>query len=73
MKKECIFRCQINGKWYRVLVEPHPNLEGHFIYWTYVERRRFDTVYWNTLAGAIGSILTVYGPEFNVEYKAIWL
>lgn len=47
--------------------------EDHFIYWTYVERRRFDTFSWDTLAGAIGSVLTVFGPDFMNDFRAIWL
>ena len=72
MEKECVFRCQFNGKMYRVLMCKHENREGMNVYWVYKGRRKKDKWPWMSLAGAVGSIMCEMGTEFMDKYKSIW-
>ena len=72
MKKELIFKCQINGKWYRVFECVHPNEERRTVYLTYIGRKRFDHCTWSCLGSAIGSILSVMGKDMMIDLVEVW-
>ena len=72
MKKKCIFKCPINGKWYRVFECVQPNDEYKTYYQTYVDRRRLDVRTWFCLGGAIGSILYESDRNMFNELKVVW-
>lgn len=72
MTKDCIFKCQINGKWYRVYECVHPGDMRRTYYLTYVGRRRYDHSTWGSLGAAIGSILGACDGDVISDLKYIW-
>lgn len=72
MKKNCVFKCQINGKWYRVYECVHPDDEHKKFYQTYVGRKRLDLCYWSYLGSAIGSILSVLEDSVLTDLVEVW-
>lgn len=72
MKKKCVFKCQINGKWYRVYECVLPVDEHRTYYRTYVGRKRFDPFTWERLGGAIGSILCEYHSTVVYDLIDMW-
>lgn len=54
MEKECIFRCQRNGRTYRVVAVPKENTSRGVMYFAYIGRKRLEPIGW-------------YNPEFAIE------
>lgn len=54
MEKECIFRCQRDGKTYRVVAVPNKRACKGVMYFAYIGRRRLEPMAW-------------YNPEFAIE------
>lgn len=72
MKKRCIFKCQINGKWYYVYECPNPILRVLKYYQTYIGRKRLDSCTWSCLGSAIGSILKNADEGALVDLVEVW-
>ena len=73
MEGQCIFRCQFSGRKFSVVAQDNPKVEGSSLFWTYEGRKRLDAFPWNTLAGAIGSILCEQNARFMVDLRKVWL
>lgn len=71
--KQCIFRCQFDGKCYSIYASMHPKREGELIYWTYVGRRLFDHFHWDSFEGAVGSILLSNHDFHMSDFRKVWL
>ena len=70
MKKECIFRCQRNGRTYRVVAVPNEHACRGVMYFAYIGRRRLDTIGWYNPVFAIYSVLCdAFGPGLWKEIK----
>lgn len=54
MERECIFRCQRNGRTYRVVAVPNEHASRGVMYFAYIGRRRLEPIGW-------------YNPEFAIE------
>ena len=54
MKKKCIFRCQANGRRYRVMAVPNVKASRGEMYYAYVGRHRLEKYAW-------------FNPEFAIE------
>lgn len=54
MTNECIFRCQKDGKTYRVVAVPNERAARGVIYLAYIGRKRLEPFGW-------------YNPEFAIE------
>lgn len=72
MKKECVFKCQIHGLWYRVYECVNPDDKGWNYYQTYIGKKRLDHRTWSCLGSAIGSILTVADESAMNDMKVVW-
>lgn len=72
MDKQCVFRCQFNGRKFSVFEQDNPKREGGKIYWVYEGRRKFDQFNWFSAAGAIGSILSEFSENFMFDMKRRW-
>ena len=57
MVNECIFRCQRNGRTYRVLAVPNERASRGVMYFAYIGRRRLEPMGWYKPEFAIGSVL----------------
>lgn len=70
MKKECIFRCQRNGRTYRVIAVPNENSSRGVMYFAYVGRRRLERVGWFNPEFAIAGVLCdALGPNLWEEVR----
>ena len=72
MIKKCVFKCLINGKWYRVYECVHPDDKYRTYYQTYVGRKRYDLCTWSCLGAAIGSILCECGEDVMNDLITVW-
>ena len=72
MNKKCVFKCLINGKWYRVYECVHPDDKHRNAYQTYVGRKRLDVLTWVSLGAAIGSILCEYHRTVVFDLIEVW-
>lgn len=72
MMKQCVFRCQIDGKWYRVYECVHPDDKHRTYYQTYIGRKKLDDCTWACLGAAIGSILSVVEGDVLKELMFVW-
>lgn len=72
MDKQCVFRCQFNGRNFSVFEQDNPKEEGGKIYWVYEGRRKLDKFNWFSEAGAIGSILSEFSEDFMSYLSRIW-
>ena len=57
MKKRCIFRCQSNGRMYRVVEVPDESVSRGVMYFAYIGRRRLEPIGWYNPEFAIDSVL----------------
>lgn len=57
MKKECVFRCQRNGRTYRVVAVPNERASKGVMYFAYIGRRRLETIGWYNKEFAIQSVM----------------
>jgi hypothetical protein len=57
MTNECIFRCQKDGKTYRVVAVPNEHAARGVIYLAYIGRRRLEPIGWYCPEHAIESVL----------------
>ena len=58
MKKECIFRCQKDGRTYRVVAVPNEHASRGVMYFAYIGRRRLEPIGWYNPEFAIDSVLS---------------
>ena len=72
MRRRCVFKCQIYGKWYYVYEYPHPKSRGLTYYKTYVGRKRLDVCTWSYLGSAIGSILKELEGGVLIDLVEVW-
>lgn len=72
MEKRCVFKCCINGKWYRVYECVHPADKFRTYYQTYAGRKRLDLFTWTRLGSAIGSILSVVEKRVLIDLVEVW-
>lgn len=72
MKKELVFKCQANGKWYRVYECVHPVNKFRTYYQTYIGRKRLDACTWSCLGSAIGSILREIEEGILIDLVEVW-
>lgn len=72
MKRRCVFKCQIYGKWYYVYEYPNPILRDMPYYQTYVGRKRLDVCTWSCLGSAIGSILSNLEDGVLIDLVQVW-
>lgn len=72
MSKTCVFKCQINGKWYRVYECANPDDSYRTCYQTYIGRKRLDYCTWSRLGSAIGSILTTADEGMVCDLVEVW-
>lgn len=54
MKNVCIFRCQRDGRTYRVVAVPNEHSSRGEMYFAYIGRKRLEPVGW-------------YNPEYAIE------
>lgn len=70
MEKECIFRCQRNGRTYRVIAVPNEKTSRGMMYFAYIGRRRLEPMGWYNPEFAIDSVLCdAFGPRLWCEVK----
>lgn len=72
MKKECVFKCQIDGKWYKVYKVPHQYFTREYQYVTYCGRRRLEGFQWSCIGSAVGAILDMIKPEWLNDIRVVW-
>lgn len=72
MKKECVFKCQINGKWYYIYECVHPADKGRTYYLTYIGRKRLNHITWSCMGSAIGSILDSLEDGTLIDLVQVW-
>lgn len=72
MKKVLVFKCQANGKWYRVYECVHPVDRNRTYYQTYIGRKRLDSRTWSCLGSAIGSILGTIEEGILIDLIQVW-
>ena len=72
MEKKCVFKCCINGKWYRVYECVHPDDHRRNFYQTFIGRKRLDFNIWSCLGSAIGSILTSVDRGIMNDLISFW-
>ena len=64
MKKVCIFRCQRNGRTYRVIAVPNEKASRGVMYFAYIGRRRLEHIGWFNPEFAIRGVLCdAFGPD----------
>ena len=57
MTKQCVFRCQRDGKTYRVIGVPNEHASRGVMYFAYIGRRRLEPIGWYNPEYAIDSVL----------------
>ena len=57
MEKKCIFRCQCNGRTYRVVAVSNEHTKSRAIYFAYIGRRRLEQLGWFNPEFAIDSVM----------------
>ena len=70
MEKKCIFRCQCNGRTYRVVAVPNEHASRGVMYFAYIGRRRLEKFGWYNPEFPIDSVMIdALGPELWGEVK----
>lgn len=70
MEKKCIFRCQCNGRTYRVEAVYNEYGKSGAIYFAYIGRRRLEKIGWYNPESAIDSVMIdALGPKLWGKVK----
>lgn len=72
MERICVFKCQFNGRRFRIIAVGDTYAKGLRSYYAYEGRKRLDRYPWSSLGGAVGRILKELSWDITDKIAEVW-